>query len=65
MINPMHGEPIEILLVEDSPDDAALTIDALQDGRVQNRIIRGGRRRRGDGLPAPRGTVRRRAHGRT
>jgi len=38
MINPMRGEPIEILLVEDSPDDAALTIDALRDGRVQNRI---------------------------
>jgi chemotaxis family two-component system response regulator Rcp1 len=38
MINPMRGEPIEILLVEDSPDDAALTIDALHDGRVQNRI---------------------------
>jgi len=38
MMNPMRGEPIEILLVEDSPDDAALTIDALQEGRVQNRI---------------------------
>src|SRR4051794_21795865 len=38
MMNPMRGEPIEILLVEDSPDDAALTIDALQNGRVQNRI---------------------------
>jgi CheY-like chemotaxis protein len=33
-----RGEPIEILLVEDSPDDAALTIDALRDGRVHNRI---------------------------
>lgn len=32
------GEPIEILLVEDSPDDADLTIDALRDGRVRNRI---------------------------
>jgi CheY-like chemotaxis protein len=31
-------EPIEILLVEDSPDDADLTIDALRDGRVRNRI---------------------------
>ena len=38
MINPIRGEPIEILLVEDSPDDAALTIDALRDGRVQNRV---------------------------
>src|SRR5829696_8352246 len=32
------GEPIEILLVEDSPDDADLTMDALRDGRVRNRI---------------------------
>lgn len=32
------GEPIEILLVEDSLDDADLTIDALRDGRVRNRI---------------------------
>jgi CheY-like chemotaxis protein len=35
---PDRGEPIEILLVEDSPDDADLTIDALRDGRVHNRI---------------------------
>ena len=33
-----RGEPIEILLVEDSPDDADLTIDALRTGRVRNRI---------------------------
>ena len=33
-----RGEPIEILLVEDSPDDADLTMDALRDGRVRNRI---------------------------
>ncbi len=32
------GIPIEILLVEDSPDDADLTIDALRDGRVHNRV---------------------------
>jgi CheY-like chemotaxis protein len=32
------GTPIEILLVEDSPDDACLTIDALRDGRVRNNI---------------------------
>jgi CheY-like chemotaxis protein len=38
MANPARGEPIEILLVEDSPDDAALTVDALRDGRVHNRI---------------------------
>ena len=33
-----HGTPIEILLVEDSPDDADLTIDALRDGRVRNHV---------------------------
>jgi two-component system, chemotaxis family, response regulator Rcp1 len=38
MSNSNRGESIEILLVEDSPDDAALTIDALRDGRVRNRI---------------------------
>src|SRR5262249_3662069 len=38
MPNASSGEPIEILLVEDSPDDANLTIDALRDGRVRNRI---------------------------
>ncbi|HEX5272886.1 MAG TPA: response regulator [Gemmataceae bacterium] len=38
MTNPARGEPIEILLVEDSPDDADLTIDALRDGRVRNRV---------------------------
>jgi two-component system, chemotaxis family, response regulator Rcp1 len=42
MERPMHkatnGVPIEILLVEDNPDDADLTIDALRDGRVHNRV---------------------------
>jgi CheY-like chemotaxis protein len=38
MSNSARGEPIEILLVEDSPDDADLTIDALREGRVRNRI---------------------------
>jgi len=32
------GQPIEILLVEDSPDDACFTIEALKDGRVRNRV---------------------------
>jgi CheY-like chemotaxis protein len=32
------GRPIEILLVEDSPEEAQLTIDALSEGRVSNRI---------------------------
>jgi CheY-like chemotaxis protein len=34
----MHGKPIEILLVEDSPDDACLTIEAFKDGKVRNRV---------------------------
>ncbi len=38
MTNAAHGEPIEILMVEDNPDDAALTLDALQQGRVRNRV---------------------------
>jgi hypothetical protein len=33
MPNGSHGIPIEILLVEDNPDDADLTIDALRSGR--------------------------------
>src|SRR5436190_24000245 len=36
--NAQRAEPIEILLVEDSPDDADLTIDALRDGRVRNHV---------------------------
>jgi len=38
MLNATRGEPIEILLVEDSPDDAEMTMDALRDGRLRNRI---------------------------
>jgi len=38
MTSHSHGEQIEILLVEDSPDDADLTIDALREGKVRNRI---------------------------
>jgi CheY-like chemotaxis protein len=33
-----HGTPIEILLVEDTEDDAVLTMDALREGRVRNNI---------------------------
>lgn len=32
------GKPIEILLVEDTTEDAQWTIEALRDGRVRNRI---------------------------
>src|ERR1700693_737123 len=35
---PTYGKPIEILLVEDSPDDACLTIETLKDGKVRNRV---------------------------
>jgi len=38
MLNGNRGEPIEILLVEDSPEDAEMTMDALRDGRLRNRI---------------------------
>jgi len=32
------GRPIEILLVEDSVEDAEMTMEAMRDGRVRNRI---------------------------
>jgi chemotaxis family two-component system response regulator Rcp1 len=38
MSSPPRGEPIEILLVEDNQDDADLTLDALREGKVRNRI---------------------------
>jgi CheY-like chemotaxis protein len=38
MMNGADGIPIEILLVEDNPDDADLTIDALREGRVRNHV---------------------------
>ena len=38
MAHSFYGEPIEILLVEDSPDNACLTIEALKDGRVRNHV---------------------------
>ena len=33
-----RNKPIEILLVEDSPSDTALTIEALKAGKVTNRL---------------------------
>ncbi len=33
-----NGRPIEILLVEDSPGDVRLTIEALKDGKVRNNL---------------------------
>jgi len=39
MSMPIHGGwPIEILLVEDSIEDAELTMDVLREGRIRNRI---------------------------
>jgi CheY-like chemotaxis protein len=37
-MNTAREELIEILLVEDSPTDADLTVDALTAGRVRNRV---------------------------
>lgn len=34
----MHGVPIEILLVENNPDDIDLTTEALRDGKVRNHV---------------------------
>ncbi len=34
----MNTRPIEILLVEDNPGDVRLTIEALRDGKVYNRL---------------------------
>jgi two-component system, chemotaxis family, response regulator Rcp1 len=38
MNHALYGEAIEILLVEDSPDDIVLTTEALKDGKVRNRV---------------------------
>ena len=37
-MNLSESRPIEILLVEDSPSDAALTIEALKEGKIANRL---------------------------
>jgi two-component system, chemotaxis family, response regulator Rcp1 len=41
------GKPIEILLVEDNPEDASLTIETLQEGRISNHVTH-----LDDGVPA-------------
>jgi CheY-like chemotaxis protein len=38
MPNPTNSEPIEILLVEDNPDDARTTMEALREGKIHNKI---------------------------
>jgi len=37
-MTPANTRPIEILLVEDSPSDAALTMEALEAGKVANKL---------------------------
>ena len=34
----VYGKPIEILLVEDNPDDALLTVESLKEGRICNNV---------------------------
>ena len=40
MMNRNAGRPIEILLVEDNPGDARLTIEVLKDAKVHNNLTR-------------------------
>ena len=35
---PMAGRPVELLLVEDSPSDAELTLEAMRDGKIRNNL---------------------------
>ena len=37
-LDPSLGRPVQILLVEDSPSDAAMTIEALHEGRISNQV---------------------------
>jgi len=34
----LNGRPVEILLVEDNPGDVRLTVEALREGKVRNRL---------------------------
>jgi len=36
--NPLQQRPIEILMVEDSPSDAQLTVEALRAAKIANRL---------------------------
>jgi two-component system, chemotaxis family, response regulator Rcp1 len=40
VFNPAESRPIEILLIEDSPSDAALTYEALEAGKIGNKLVR-------------------------
>jgi len=37
-MNPSETRPIEIFLIEDSPSDTALTIEALEEGKIANNL---------------------------
>jgi CheY-like chemotaxis protein len=37
-MNKSEGRPVEILLVEDSPSDTELTLEAMQDFKVRNHV---------------------------
>lgn len=37
-MNDRHGEPIDILLVEDNPGDVRLTKEAFEQGRINNTV---------------------------
>jgi CheY-like chemotaxis protein len=39
LLFPTAVKPIEILLVEDNPVDAELTMETLQEGRIRNRVV--------------------------
>jgi chemotaxis family two-component system response regulator Rcp1 len=34
----MTGHPIEVLLVEDSPSDSELTVEALREAKIRNNV---------------------------
>jgi two-component system, chemotaxis family, response regulator Rcp1 len=40
VFNLSESRPIEILLIEDSPSDAALTYEALEAGKIVNKLVR-------------------------
>jgi chemotaxis family two-component system response regulator Rcp1 len=38
LLDPNLGRPVQVLLVEDSPSDAAMTIEAMHEGRIVNQV---------------------------
>ena len=37
-LDPNLGRPVQVLLVEDSPSDAAMTMEAMREGRIVNQV---------------------------